>query len=276
MDKHSSVKRPLAYLLSLLMIIATVPPVGAMDSVYGTVKAAGPVWVAGAASEAGGDAGWTELSTTRPLLSGDRLRTGEKGYALAELGDQGVVGLYGNARVVTDRSGDAAFIDVAEGKVAFHIGEGSAMILGAQGARIGAEQAADGYIEVSSEGEATVTAEQGKLLVTMAGSRRELAAGHRLSIASGQIEPLRLAGAYGEAEESDETPVAPPPPPPPPAEPELVAEPAPAPAPAPALAAPAAQLSASAVVGWTALALVTAAVIYQVADDDDDNPASPY
>jgi hypothetical protein len=79
MSYATVVKRVSVSVLSLGLVVMTVPPVGATGSVFGTVQVSGPAWVAS------GSADWSRLSSTRPLVSGDRLKTGSDGYLLADL-----------------------------------------------------------------------------------------------------------------------------------------------------------------------------------------------
>jgi hypothetical protein len=243
MKNFEVAKRCIATTLSAGLILATVPTVGAMQPVRGTVKVAGEAWVASGAEQ------WSQLGSTRPFVAGDRIRTGEGGHLLADMGSDGTIGLFENAEVVAD--GDT--IGVERGKVAFHIADGAPLQLAAAGASIAGAGDTHGFIETN--GTATsVTAETGALVVNVAGKERRIEAGQRISFET----PVQVAGAYGEPEEPTELP-APPPPPPPPAAPEPVVEPA------------AKKLSASAILGWTALAAVTAVVIAEVVDDDDDD-----
>ena len=130
MSNPTLVTRISAFVLSLGLVLATVPPVGAAGSVFGTIQVSGPAWVAS------GEADWSRLSSTRPLVSGDRLKTGSDGYLLADLGDAGVVGLYGDAEVTTTDAGPGPVIDVHKGKVAFHLSPESNLELQAKGAGI--------------------------------------------------------------------------------------------------------------------------------------------
>jgi hypothetical protein len=184
-----------ASVLSLGLVLATVPPVGAAGSVFGTIQVSGPAWVAS------GTADWSRLSSTRPLVSGDRLKTGSDGYLLADLGDAGVVGLYGDAEVTTSDAGPGPVINVHKGKVAFHLSPESNMRLQAQGAGIATKQAAaDGYVEYDGQGVPVVVVEEGSLLVQIAGVDKTLSRGDRLAlegsaVATPEDEPMQLAGA---------------------------------------------------------------------------------
>jgi len=188
--KHSVViKRFSAFTLALAVVLTTVPPVGAVAGIFGTVQATGQAWVASDASD------WSVLSRTRPLVAGDRFKTGSDGYLLADLGNQGVVGLYGGAEITANDLGSGPIIDVLKGKVAFHLAPTSAMTLKAERAGITADKAAvDGYVEIDNEGQAAVVVEKGSLTVQIAGLSHEVERGERLEL-SADAEPVRLAGA---------------------------------------------------------------------------------
>lgn len=242
-------KRVLAGALSVGLVTVNIPSVFALQSVEGTVRSAGATWVASQ------DQDWGALSGTKPFVSGDRLRTGSDGHMVAELGEQGAIGLYENAEV----SAEADVIDVHQGKVAFHITDGSPMQLAASGASIRSGGDAQGFVEVVN-GRTMVTTETGSLVVNVAGEDRTVDQGQRLRFDT----PIVIAGAYGAPEEPEELPAAPPPPP----------APAPAPQPVVEVAPPS---NAPLVLGITALAAVTALILYATLDDDDDDDeGSPY
>ncbi len=186
MEHGNLIKRFGASVLSLAIVLSTVPPVGAAESVVGTIQVSGPAWVASP------NADWSRLSSTRPLVAGDRLKTGSDGYLLADLGDAGVVGLYGDAEVATNDQGAGPVVDVHKGKVAFHIAPNSRMKLNAQGAAIASgDRAADGYVEYNASGVPVVVVEDGSLNV-------QLAAGNMQTVGRG--ERLALGGATATAE----------------------------------------------------------------------------
>ena len=192
--KHSTAaKRILASIVSFAVVLVTVPPVGAVAGIFGTVQVKGQAWVASEKSD------WSELSKARPLVAGDRLKTGSDGFLLADLGSQGVVGLYGNAEITASSSGGGPVIDVLKGKVAFHLSPSSPMKLRAEGADVGTRTAsADGYLEIANDGSAVVVVEEGSLNVQVAGVDRELKRGQSMSLEAG-AGTVRLAGAEGDA-----------------------------------------------------------------------------
>lgn len=192
MKKSTLWKRVLTCVVSAGMVVAQVPSVGAAASVFGTVKGAGPAWVGADSAE------WSQVSSTRPLLAGDSIKTGDKGFVLAELGSQGTVGLYAGAEVSTSGTADAAVIGVAKGKVAFHVGEGSPLRFESAGAAVKGTGKADGYID----GGQSLTVERGVMQVAMAGNERTVKAGERFHFASQDVE--KLGGAAGEPEQAEQ------------------------------------------------------------------------
>ncbi|HET9064148.1 MAG TPA: hypothetical protein VFO62_12745 [Candidatus Binatia bacterium] len=197
-----------ASLLAVVVGLATVPPVGAVEPVVGTIQVSGAAWVASSSTD------WSRLSSTRPLVAGDRLRTGSDGYLLADLGDAGVVGLYGNAEVATTSAGAGPVVEVQKGKVAFHLSPNSRMKLNAQGTGIASgTMAADGYVEYDANGTPVVVVEDGALNVrTASGATKTLSRGDRLAlggpkapapvqIAQAEDDSSRKAGAVAGEEE---------------------------------------------------------------------------
>ncbi|RMF22948.1 MAG: hypothetical protein D6760_06345 [Deltaproteobacteria bacterium] len=151
------------------------------------MQVSGPAWVSSGATD------WSQLSATRPLVAGDRLKTGSDGYLLADLGEAGVVGLYGNAEIRANDSGQGPVIDVLKGKVAFHLSPSSKLQLKAEGAGIGSKTApADGYVEFDEHGVPVVVVEEGSLHVQVAGVDRELTRGERMALKS-DAEPMQVA-----------------------------------------------------------------------------------
>jgi hypothetical protein len=248
MQHHPLWKRTAASLLSVSIIAATTPPVGAAPTVYGKVQTAGTAWVGA------GDSDWSSLTSTRPLVAGDRIKTADNGHVVADLGARGTIGMFGGAEIAAT---DDDTIDVAGGKVAFRLGDDSDLRIDAGQATIRSDRSAHGYVEKSASRTA-ITAEVGSLMVASASGERRLDAGQRLIVETGQVEPVQLAGAYGAPEEPEEMPAPPPPPP----------------APAPMEKAAPVEKDGpnwAAILGWTALAAVVGVVIYEIADDDDDD-----
>ena len=195
MANPTFMRRVSALVLSFSFVFVTIPPFGAADSVFGTIQVSGPAWVASDSAD------WSRLSTTRPLVAGDRLKTGSDGYLLADLGDSGVVGLYGDAEVTaTDAIDGSPTIDVHRGKVAFHLSPDSGLKLQADGADIISDDAAaDGYVEYGTDGIPVVVVEEGTLMVQVAGVDQQLTRGERLALRSDDQqatpEPIVLAQA---------------------------------------------------------------------------------
>ena len=201
MAHRSGSGRAAAALLSIALIASNVPMAGAAGAIYGTIQSSGAAWVASNTAD------WSRLSSARPLAAGDRLRTGSDGYLLADLGEAGVVGLYGDAEVTANDAGSRPMIDVHRGKVAFHLSPESRMMLQAKGAGIKSDTtAADGYVEYGRDGVPVVVVEDGSLNVQVAGVDRKVLRGEQLALSSGsQPEPVRLAEASGESKKAAAT-----------------------------------------------------------------------
>lgn len=243
-----------ASVLAFAFGLATPPQVAALEPVVGTIQVSGAAWVASA------NADWSRLSSTRPLVAGDRLRTGSDGYLLADLGDAGVVGLYGNAEVATTTAGAGPVVEVQKGKVAFHLSPNSAMKLNAKGTGIrSGASAADGYVEYDATGAPVVVVEDGALRVeTASGELKTLSRGDRLEIAA--APPADADAQLAQSDDDSRKAGA------------VAAEEAPAP---PAAGKQYAGLSAH---GWGAVALVAGAVggaVYSGVDNGDDESDSP-
>jgi hypothetical protein len=180
MERAGLFGRAVTPVLALGLGFAAVSQVAAAEPVVGTIQVSGAAWVASAS------ASWSRLSSTRPLVAGDRLRTGSDGYLLADLGDAGVVGLYGDAEVTTTTAGSSPVVEVEKGKVAFHLSPNSKMKLNARGTAIASgAMASDGYVEYDAMGTPVVVVEDGALRIqTAAGEVKTLSRGERLTIAA--------------------------------------------------------------------------------------------
>lgn len=188
-------ERIVAYTLSVTIILATVPPVGAVEKALGTIQVNGPAYVAS------GSAAWTQIMGPRPLFPGDRLKTGKDGYLVADLGAIGVIGLFGDSEVATAESADLFLIDVQRGKAAFHLEPGSRMRVTAKGASIvPGTNAADGYVEYDATGTPVVVMEGGVLDIKFAdGTAKTVTRGERLALtAAAEPEPAPVAAAGDE------------------------------------------------------------------------------
>lgn len=252
MEQRGFRRRAVASVLGIAMVLATAPPVGAVEPVVGTIQVSGVAWVASS------DADWSRLSSTRPLVAGDRLRTGSDGYLLADLGEAGVLGLYGNAQVATKSAGSGPVVEVEKGKVAFHLSPNSKMKLNARGSAIASgATASDGYVEYDAGGTPVVVVEDGALHVqTASGEVKTLSRGERLAIAASQAKPVETAQADDDARKAgaiaaEEEPVA---------------------------AASSTQYAGFDVPAWAAVAIVAGAIggaVYAGVDDGDNGSDSP-
>jgi len=193
--RRRSYERLGACVLSIAVVVATVPPVSAADKVLGTIQVNGPAYAASA------NADWAPITAPRPLVAGDRLKTGRDGYLVADLGGIGVIGLFGDAEVSVADSSAGLVIDVQKGKAAFHMESGSRMRVTVKGASIlPTATSADGYVEYDSTGTPIVVMEGGALDVKFAdGTTKTVSRGERLALTGkAQPEPAPVASADDE------------------------------------------------------------------------------
>jgi hypothetical protein len=256
MGQNDLGKRAGASLLAFALIVASVPPAGAVEPVVGTIQVSGAAWVASSHAD------WSRLSSTRPLVAGDRLRTGSDGYLLADLGDAGILGLYGNAEVATTSAASGPVVEVQKGKVAFHLSPNSKMKLNARGSAIASgATASDGYVEYDARGTPVVVVEDGALHVrTAAGDVKTLSRGDRLAmVATQSVSPAPVEVAQANDDDARKAGA-------------VAAEEEPA---APVDGPKYAGLTAP---GWAAVAVVAGAIggaVYYGADDGDNGSDSP-
>ena len=263
MENPTMVKRFYASLVSLAVVSLSFPAIGAAETVVGTIQVSGPAWVASDSAD------WSRLSSTRPLVEGDRLRTGSDGYLLADMGDAGVVGLYGDAEVATVDGAQGPVIDVLKGKVAFHLSPESKLQLQAEGADIASRRtAADGYVEYNSDGTPVVVVEEGSLNIQVAGIDRTVSRGERVALGAATsrstastAQPVVVAGA-SKSEQNRKAGGA------------AVGGGAASAGTASAVGTTAAATGGMTVAGMTALGVVAAGVV-GVAASNDDNHGSP-
>jgi len=180
-------RRATASVLSTALIFATVPPIWAAEPVLGTIQAKGVCFAL-----AGKD--WTKIATTRPLVAGDHLKTGASGNMLADLGELGVIGLYGDTELSVSQQGNYVVVDVSRGKVAFHL-ERRRLKVSAAGATLAAgtptAATADGYVEFDSAGEPQLVVEGGGVNVLLAdGSVKTVEPGQRLALLAPTVAPV--------------------------------------------------------------------------------------
>lgn len=163
---------------------------------HGAQRVAGSIRVSGPAFVASGDADWAPITAPRPLLAGDRLKTGKDGYLVADMGQNGLIGLFGDAEVATTEVDSKIAVDVLAGKVAFHLEPGAAVVIRMQDSEIvSGTGTADGYVEIGTEGvPPVVVMEGGALLVRLPdGGTKTLASGERLEL--GEPQDAAAAGS---------------------------------------------------------------------------------
>lgn len=182
MELPAPARRVVAIAISVTLASALMwlPVVGSARGVFGTLRAAGPAWVAS------GEGEWSPVESTRPFVLGDRLRTGPDGYLLADLGGAGAIGLFADAEVTADAS--APVIDVRAGKVAFRLAAASPMRLTASRAGIVSDaMPAAGYVEYRDDGVPVVVGEQGRVNVRMDGMLYTIVDGEKLALKAGEM-----------------------------------------------------------------------------------------
>lgn len=167
--------------LSVAVTLAMVPPVAAVDRVAGSIRVSGPAF----AARSGGE--WAAITAPRPLVAGDLLKTGNDGYLVADMGANGLIGLFGDSEVSTSEGSAGLVVDVVRGKVAFHLEPKANVTI-----RIGdsvitsGTETADGYVERDAVGVPAVVMEGGKLDVRLPdGGTKTVATGERLELGTG-------------------------------------------------------------------------------------------
>jgi hypothetical protein len=165
-------------LLSLAVSLALVPPVAAADRVAGSIRVSGPAF----AARPGGD--WATITAPRPLVAGDLLKTGKDGYLVADMGANGLIGLFGDSEVSTSETADGLIVEVVHGKVAFHLEPKATIGIRIANATIhSGEETADGYVELDSVSPPAVVMEGGTLDVRLPdGGTKTIATGERLEL----------------------------------------------------------------------------------------------
>lgn len=173
-------RRATAALFAAATMFATLPRGWALEPMLGTVQGKGVSYAATATGP------WVKILGARPLVGGDRLRTGADGNLLADFGELGVVGLYDNTEVSVSEQDSDIVVEVLAGKAAFHV-ERERLKITARGSVIGAgtltAATADGYVDFDPAGTAHVTVESDSLNVTLPGGRiAMLSHGERLAL----------------------------------------------------------------------------------------------
>lgn len=188
-------KNIVAVVVAVLISVLALP---ALAGILGTVRPAGQVWVA-----QGGQDGtaWSPLERTRPLLSGDRLRTGAGAFVLADLGGQGSLALAPESRLVVsatrDRTQPRLQLALEEGLVAFSTPRAGGLILSAGGSSMTVSEAGTRGALVSDGQLALVRVDEGALLVRTGGEPLRLEAGGQMLLAAGSAAKAAAAEASG-------------------------------------------------------------------------------
>lgn len=203
MSSRINTGRALGSLLSIAMLMGSACPAAAADSILGTLETSGDVWVARHGED------WNEMQSSRPIVTGDRLRTGGNGYVIADLGESGVLGLFATTQIRAAESGAGTSVAVEAGKVAFHLSKGTKLSLVAADSLITTNKSADGvaahgFVELNEAGDAVIVLEDGAASVVVDGEVKSLRAGERLLVtAAGAAGGDALASA-SEDDEQDQ------------------------------------------------------------------------
>jgi len=193
--------RTLAMAASLSLVFSPVlqGTVGAAAAtVVGSLQPAGAVWVA---SDAGR---WDAVTSVRPMVGGDRLRTGDDGYLMADLGVHGAVAMFSNTEVSTSAPADGMHVEVQAGKLAFRVVQGGDLTIAGPGSLIRSQDqteaaGAEGYLAVGDDGQTRVAVEKGSLLVQVAGRGRRIEAGQQLT-----VDRRMMGGTVGQLAAADD------------------------------------------------------------------------
>ncbi len=184
MKKRSEVaQRLMVACLTTGLAVGFAWPSLAAESILGTIENSGSVWVARPGED------WHEFQKVRPIVTGDRLRTGKDGYLIADLGSDGVLGMFASTEVRVTRSATGVVVSVGKGKVAFHLGADAGLSVVAADSlirpdRSASEVAAHGYVKLSNAGDAVIVLEEGAAAVVVEGEIKRLRAGQRLLVSA--------------------------------------------------------------------------------------------
>ena len=192
-------RRATACVLVVTICFSTVPAVAAQDAILGTITVSGDAYSATSTGE------WTKITATRPLVSGDRLKTEKGANLVADFHKLGVVGLYDDSEITVVDQGTHVAVEALRGKVAFYLTPQSNLRLNAGTATIIAgERKSQGYVEFTRHGAPARVAESDDVGVLVAGQAPKiLANGDRVVLTGAlaetpvKVEPTdqRKAGA---------------------------------------------------------------------------------
>jgi hypothetical protein len=171
------------------MTFSTVPAVGAKDDVLGTITTSGTAFAATAKTD------WEKIEKTRPLVSGDRLKTDRAASLVADFGGRGIVGLYPESEVSVVRKEDGIVVEAQRGRVAFHLSPNSSLRVTAGGSTVTAgTDKAEGYIEYNATGAPELVVESAALNVVPAGgAQKTLVRGNRMLMTGATAEVTQVA-----------------------------------------------------------------------------------
>jgi hypothetical protein len=151
--------------LAVTITFSTVPPVAAKDAILGTIVVSGTAYSATATTD------WAQITATRPVVSGDRLKTDKGATLVADFQQLGIVGLYEESEMtVTEQSGNVT-VEARQGKVAFSLAPQSSLEVTAGQAAIAAgTNKAEGYVQFNHHGPPELVVESDEATVSFAGA----------------------------------------------------------------------------------------------------------
>jgi hypothetical protein len=170
-------RRAAACVLAVTMTFSTVPAGAAGEAILGSIVFTGTAYSATPTTD------WAPLTANRPLVAGDRLKTGKDSSLVADFAKLGLVGLYADSEMaVTEKGGDVV-VDAQRGKVAFYLAQGSPLKLTAGGATIAAVTAkAEGYVQYNDKGVPELVVESDNVSVVVAGATKVFARGDKIAL----------------------------------------------------------------------------------------------
>jgi hypothetical protein len=110
------------------------------------------------------------FTATRPLVSGDRLKTENDTTLVVDFHRLGVVGLYDDSEISVVEEGTSITVEARRGKVAFYFAPRSRLKLTAgSAALVAGERKAEGYVEFNHHGAPELVVESDDVSVVVGG-----------------------------------------------------------------------------------------------------------
>jgi hypothetical protein len=157
-------RRAAACVLAITITFTTVPPVAARDAILGTIVVSGTAFSSTPTTE------WVQITATRPVVNGDRLKTEKDATLVVDFHQLGIVGLYENSEMWVTEAGTGVAVEARRGKVAFFLAPESPLKVNAGAATIAAgERKAEGFVEFNHHGPPELVIESDDMNVVIAG-----------------------------------------------------------------------------------------------------------